>query len=740
MAPPLGAKRKGRKHLSKAESTQRAAAAPAQDSDDEAIVENLAMDEDLFDDALKECADDEAPTIDAEICRRQAIAYLFLEIYKCPPEGEWKGVDGVIPSIRKTLNIPASTKLDDILQEIIDCRAQGVAYTGRRRPYSAYKPVVLECDSYEAQLVADSLEEGFSLQQATNLVNKHRMDNDMDLVSNSAVYSLSKRLQPEVSPIKKIKQGSKDVNSDWAVSRHQWIMQLLCRLGRRHELDHHELLLPDGSMPDYFDEEKLAPYMLELQHIAWWDETHRKCTIGSETAQAGRKLQIKFKRNEFGQIDLKEGTYTADDKIEMNVKFPAEVRLCLGVATVWDPSGNEKGVMLKPFDYSGKIILSKKDYDRKVDDEIDRIRKLVGGKQAGWIVSMREEGVLYSNDPLTALSGLGPATFKKLLDFDIVEVEDLAHQTDMDLDKLAYHKVTTRRQLADWRDLCALACEEPPLPPDIDYRKQSNPYLARYGSSWMEKLSKSCTMEKYVLVTDMVQHIHDETAKLFDGITDDWAFYHDALSLMTAKETIKWMKDNDMHRRWILPVLGLNAERKRFADGPPGNSPEVNPLDDNLNQDAHVGVDRHILHTSHLPEEDPRKFSLTTPSRGASAYKRVLLGCPSSKRIVQDCNKVVRNMVVIHKHKGAVVQGLALRNGHRQQSSQAALIASGHKSKRGGARKRDATKQEKYLKGTWWHPDALGEMDVKLEASMLKRNKVSCCCRQCMLCLLLSLC
>jgi len=306
--------------------------------------------------------------------------------------------------------------------------------------------------------------------------------------------------------------------------------------------------------------------------------------------------------------------------------------------------------MLKPFDCSGKIILTIKDFDHKMDQEINRIRKLSGGKGAGWIVSMREEGVLYSNDPLTALSGLGPATFKKLLDFDIVEVEDFAHQIDMDLDKLAYHKVATRWQLADWRDLCALACENPPLPPDTDYRKASNPYLSRYGASWKDKIKSACTMSQYVCVTDMIQHIHDETAKLFDGKTDDWAFYHDALSLMTSGDTLQWMKEKDIHRRWILPVLGLNADRPNFAKAPPGNSPEIHPLDDNLNQDAHAGVERHILMTTHLPEDNPCKFSMTTPSRGAHAYRRVLQGCPSSQRIVQDCNRVIRNMVVIHKH------------------------------------------------------------------------------------------
>ena len=98
----------------------------------------------------------------------------------------------------------------------------------------------------------------------------------------------------------------------------------------------------------------------------------------------------------------------------MNVKYPDEVRLCLGVGLVRNPDYVETGVALEPFVYSGKTILSVKDYNAKIDLEIERVRKLTGGKQAGWIVTMREAGVLYRNDPLTAINGLGPKTVAKL--------------------------------------------------------------------------------------------------------------------------------------------------------------------------------------------------------------------------------------------------------------------------------------------------------------------------------------
>jgi hypothetical protein len=56
-------------------------------------------------------------------------------------------------------------------------------------------------------------------------------------------------------------------------------------------------------------------------------------------------------------------------------------------------------------------------------------------------------------------------------------------------------------------------------------------------------------MSAHVCIKDLVKHIVVETERLMKGTQhkDDWMFYHDALTLMTAKETIVWMK-----RRGIL--------------------------------------------------------------------------------------------------------------------------------------------------------------------------------------------
>ena len=90
--------------------------------------------------------------------------------------------------------------------------------------------------------------------------------------------------------------------------------------------------------------------------------------------------------------------------------------------------------------------------------------------------------------------------------------------------------------------------------------------MARYGEEEWEAKLKMCThMSSYVSIADMITHIYDETALLFKGTTreNDWVFYHDSLSLMTAKETRKWMKDKGYLDKWILPEGGSTKTRAK---------------------------------------------------------------------------------------------------------------------------------------------------------------------------------
>eukprot|EP00957_Ditylum_brightwellii_P194576 14820725-Ditylum_brightwellii.AAC.2 len=129
----------------------------------------------------------------------------------------------------------------------------------------------------------------------------------------------------------------------------------------------------------------------------------------------------------------------------------------------------------------------------------------------------------------------------------------------------------------------AASTGNPPITVDIDYQKCENPYNARYGGERLREVIRGTT--------------HNYT----------WTFCHDALSLMSAKESCLHMGKTGILKRWIMPEEGLNKKEK--YDGKLiGNCPEMNALDANLNKDIQDGVRCHISKTCKQPDDDKRKF------------------------------------------------------------------------------------------------------------------------------------
>jgi hypothetical protein len=171
-------------------------------------------------------------------------------------------------------------------------------------------------------------------------------------------------------------------------------------------------------------------------------------------------------------------------------------------------------------------------------------------------------------------------------------------------------------------------------------------------------------MSPYICVTKMIEHIVAESASMFKGTPyeDSWVFYHDALPLMMAKETVEWTKEKGFHKRcWLLPVMGLHSDDpnlKAYLEKIPGSGPENMPWDLSLNKDAHEDTNRHVVLTHELADEDPKKFDLSTPKRGSWACQRVLQICHCSKQIKQDILKVFNSMEKVRKAGGILVEGL----------------------------------------------------------------------------------
>ena len=119
-----------------------------------------------------------------------------------------------------------------------------------------------------------------------------------------------------------------------------------------------------------------------------------------------------------------------------------------------------------------------------------------------------------------------------------------------------------------------------------DHRKSGNPYLSRYGESRIEKMKSYTATSKLCFITDRIRFMTNEAEKLIKGSVheDDFLIVHYALVLVTAKETINYMRNNGYLHRRLLPFNGIQ-DGTPYTGRPVGNSPEFMPLDILLNRD-----------------------------------------------------------------------------------------------------------------------------------------------------------
>ena len=138
-------------------------------------------------------------------------------------------------------------------------------------------------------------------------------------------------------------------------------------------------------------------------------------------------------------------------------------------------------------------------------------------------------------------------------------------------------------------------------------------------------------MSKFCCITDLIRFMMKESEKLMKVSVheDDLFIVHDALVLITVKETIKWMKENYYFHRWLLPMNGLQ-DRTPYAGRPVGNSPNVMPLDNSINRDIlhslrfHCVLKRFLLDGEEKGEEERNmRFSFSTPKEISRGLKRI---------------------------------------------------------------------------------------------------------------------
>ncbi|KAF0703228.1 hypothetical protein AaE_015483, partial [Aphanomyces astaci] len=540
----------------------------------------------------------------------------------------------------------------------------GVAYGGEPKQTGGLNKLI-ELSAIESDLIADCMEWGWGLRETTHMVNQLRLSLNRMHVGTSAVYSAYLRMNPVVTSIGALKQGNVDASSAWAKARLGWAQQLATRFGI-WSWDADSVV----DCPPYLDATCVTA--LEPSQIVSWDETHKEVKIGGYGVN-GSKRQVRFHRDVNGKVDP--NGELAATKSFLNMKYTNQAKFCFGCAIVDDGNGGVVGLRCNPFLYSGKWIRTIDEFEQLQQQEIRRVKALEG-KGLPWFQGKRTKtDGIFCNDPVTSLIGVGVKKSEKLASLGIHVVNDLKNMCDEDM--RAASKLGLGITLCALRQLHMQTLEAQPgayMDVSIDHKLAVNPYLSLYGSEWKSHIQRSNLMQGSICITDLVEHIIQESAMVMANSkhADDWLFHHDALSQMTCKSTVTWMKQRGYYRRWLLPELGLN-QGTAFASRPVGNSPEFMPWDASLNKDVDDCFHRHRVMTQQLDKDDPRKFCSSTPNRLDSAYVRIMdptlgphQGCPTSERIIQDVTKCFSNhLLAVINASGTVVQGLGSRSGLR---------------------------------------------------------------------------
>ena len=358
-----------------------------------------------------------------------------------------------------------------------------------------------------------------------------------------------------------------------------------------------------------------------------------------------------------------------------------------------DKDGNETGVRLLTYDYTGKKILSIKSFKLMIQQEIDRVNNLpiserVKQKWAG--LHQRPSNLLWIEDTVVYLKNIGPAKAKKLEEAGVTTVKKLVSMNDAEMKILSTITKLSMKLLGECKEQGKSAQQgSSPYPIPFDYVEgHANPYLNRYGDGWEEDIRKVSRSGLPLVrcVTELIEHMDRETKKAYIGTPyeNDYYWSHDALKQMCDTTCRAWMEEKGYWKRWITPVLECNdvisifcPEKqktltcKRYAGRPVGNQPELMPLDASLNWDIDCSLNMHVLLTTHLPATHPEKYRKDTPLRISKAIMKLCHPetgvVPSSRRIVQDCNRVLDSAVKIVEAGGRIVPGLVNRNGHRNK-------------------------------------------------------------------------
>ena len=242
------------------------------------------------------------------------------------------------------------------------------------------KKALIEDASEEAEIIFRSLEAGIGVYAATILVNEYRNNEKKNPISCSAVqrFTLSSSI---INKSKRVhqKSGKDDKGTAWAQARLNQCSEWKERI---------QLGVDAGNVPNMNFEGNKKPIFLD--GIAWFDENHKKVVLGFTS-----KIEHRISRNPLTGLPcrIEDGGILPEKKNQTSVKFPGEARGMFGAGMRTNIDGTVEGVKTTPFFYTGRFVLGLKEYNIRIEAELERAKQLKGkwGNKGGGYLERYEE-------------------------------------------------------------------------------------------------------------------------------------------------------------------------------------------------------------------------------------------------------------------------------------------------------------------------------------------------------------
>ena len=117
--------------------------------------------------------------------------------------------------------------------------------------------------------------------------------------------------------------------------------------------------------PSWYDKEQLPS--LTSSQLVFFDGVHIRQVSGPPVTSKVNEHNIRFPRDEEGNIDVKNGKYdTNNQPKKATFKYEQEGRFCLGVAKIKRKNGTITSKRCPVFDYPGKKIVTIDVYKKEI--------------------------------------------------------------------------------------------------------------------------------------------------------------------------------------------------------------------------------------------------------------------------------------------------------------------------------------------------------------------------------------